>query len=196
VNRRAFSLIELLIVMVLMILMYMMMFSPASKSYQAQQKADCARNLQQMFVALKIYATENAGKFPVVDGATTSEEPLSLLVPKYTTMTGCFTCPGSGDKKLPVGEPFAGGRVSYAYYMGLTDSAPGTQPLVSDRQVNDRGKKKGDAVFSADGRKPGGNHRKFGGVVLFGDGRAVEIDPVLDRDLPCPEGIKLLEPRG
>lgn len=187
--------IELLIVMVLMILMYMMMFSSGSKSHQLQKKTECAKNLQQIYVALKIYATDNNGLYPAIEGATTSEGPLSLLVPKYTTVTDCFICPGSGDSKLPAGEPFAAGRISYAYYMGLKDSAPGTQPLVSDRQVNDGEKTKGDLIFSKDGRKPGNNHNKYGGIVLFCDGRAVDMEPVSDRYLSARVGLKLLSPR-
>jgi hypothetical protein len=185
----------MLIVMVIMILMYVMLYGPATKYYHAEKKAECVRNMGQIYIALKIYASENGGKYPAVEGAMTSETPLSLLVPKCTTVTESFICSGSGDDSLADAEPFDGKTISYAYYMGLTDSALGTQPLVSDRQVDDRAKLKGQAVFSAGGKKPGANHRKYGGIVLFGDGRAVELEPLADRDLPCPEGVKLLNPR-
>lgn len=195
VQRTAFSLIEMLIVMVLMILMYAMMYGPASKNYQSEQKAACAKNLGQAYVALKIYATERGGNFPALDGAATSEAPLSMLVPQYTTMTECFVCPGTGDKKLPSAEPFAARKISYYYYMGLSLTNSGYQPLMSDRQVNARSKAKGDALFSSTGKPPGSNHRKFGGNVLFCDGRVVEYEPVADHDLPCPENVKLLSPK-
>ena len=191
----AFSLIELLIVMVLMIIMYVMLYGPGTKNVQAEKKAACASNLQQVYVALKIYAADHGGRYPLLEGAATSEAPLSLLVPKYTTLTEYFICPGSGDAELPSAEPFAEKKISYAYYMGLTDAAAGGQPLMSDRQMNNRAKSKGQAVFSPDGKKPGNNHRKYGGIVLFCDGRAVELDPKADRDLPCPEGVKLLNPK-
>ena len=191
----AFSLIELLIVMVLMILMYAMLYGPGTKNVQAEKKAACARNLQQVYVALKIYAAEHGGRYPALEGAMTSEAPLSLLVPQCTTVTEYFICPGSGDTELPSAEPFAEKKISYVYYMGLNDAAPGGQPLMSDRQVNDRAKSKGAQVFSKDGKKPGANHRKFGGIFLFCDGRVVDVDPETDRDLPCPEGVKFLSPK-
>ena len=152
----------MLIVMVIMILMYVMLYGPATKYYHAEKKAECVRNLGQIYIALKIYASDNGGKYPSVEGAATSEAPLSLLVPKYTTVTQSFICPGSGDNSLPDAEPFDGRTISYGYYMGLGDSAPGDQPLLSDRQVDGRAKKKGQEVFSASGRKPGTNHRKYG----------------------------------
>jgi len=146
VHRAAFSLIEMLIVMVLMILMYVMLYGPSSKNYQSEQKAACAKNLEQAFVALKIYATERGGKFPALEGAATSEAPLSMLVPQYTTMTECFVCPGTGDKKLPSAEPFAARKISYFYYMGLSETNSGYQPLMSDRQINSRSKAKGGGL--------------------------------------------------
>jgi len=192
---RGFSLIEMLIVMVVMILMYVMLYGPATKFYHAEKKAQCVRNLAQAYVALKIYASEHGGNFPAVEGAATSEAPLGLLVPKYTTVTESFICPGSGDDSLPDAEPFGDRTISYAYYMGLPDSAPADQPLMSDRQVDGRAKKKGELVFSTGGRKPGANHRKYGGIVLFCDGRAVELEPTLERDLPVPEKTRLLSPK-
>jgi hypothetical protein len=144
---------------------------------------------------MKIYGMEHDGKFPAIEGAASSEAPLSLLVPKYTSKTDIFICPGSGDKELPETEPFEGRKISYAYYMGRKLEDGGDAPLMTDEQVDTGAKAKGDRVFSLDGKPPGNNHRKFGGIVLFCDGRAVAIEAAADRDLPCPENVKLLNPK-
>ena len=189
-----FSLIELMIVMALIIVMYYLMFSPASRPYQIRQMAACQKQLQQVYVSLKIYAQENGGRFPAVEGAATSEAPLSLLIPRYTTVTEIFICPGSGDRQLPAAEPFAEKRISYAYYMGRTDK-DASQALVSDRQVSTLAKSAGEKVFSTDGRKPGNNHRQYGGVLLFCDGRVEGSPPLGTHDLPIPENVILLNPK-
>jgi type II secretory pathway pseudopilin PulG len=194
-SEAGFSLVEILIVAVLMILMYVMLYGPATKFYHNQKKAECAHNLAQVYIALKIYASENSGNYPAKEDAATSEAPLSLLVPRCTTVTECFICPGSGDRSLSAAEPFEKERISYAYYMGLTDMAPGNQPLVTDRQVDEFPKPKGQRVFSGNGKKPGANHHKYGGIFLFCDGRVVDMETEADRDLPCPKGVRLLNPK-
>ena len=119
-KRDGFSLLELLICMALMMVLFVMANSFGSKSYQDRQKIACEKNLQTIHVALKIYAMENKSAFPYLPGAVSSEAPLSALVPRYTSVTGIFICPGSKDKALPEAKPFANRKISYAYAMGLT----------------------------------------------------------------------------
>src|SRR5882672_11683165 len=113
-----FSLLELLIVVALIFVLFTLYFSRGSKSYQLKQMTACERNLQNIFVALKTYAQDNQDRFPALTGAKTSEAALSQLVPKYTTGTEFFICPGSKDAQLADAKPFADDRISYAYYMG------------------------------------------------------------------------------
>ena len=131
---------------------------------QTRRKAACAGHLGQMHIALSLFAAEHNGAFPVVAGATTSEAPLSELVPRYTTDTSIFLCPGRKPKALPGAEPFVDRRISYAYYMGRTLESPPDAPLVTDAQANLHAKQKGDALFSTNGSAPGHNHRAYGGT--------------------------------
>jgi prepilin-type processing-associated H-X9-DG protein len=149
-----------------------------------------------MHMALSLYAAENNDQFPVQPGATSSEPPLSELVPRYTTDTSLFICPGSKHRALPGAQPFADRHISYAYYMGLSRTAPAGAPLVSDAQVDQNAKRQGDAVFSGAGAAPGNNHRKFGGNVLFVDGHVETGDNAAMRDLPIPAGVVLLNPKS
>jgi len=190
-----FSFIELLVVMALILIMYVMLYSPSARSHQMKMKAVCARNLRNVYTALQTYDRDQSGVLPAVTNAVTSEAPLSLLIPRYTTGTEFFICPGSGDKALPDATPFADRRISYAYYMGRKLSEGAGQPLMSDRQVNTEPKSAGDVVFSPDGKKPGNNHHKYGGNFLFCDG-SIQASPARAAfKLLFPTNVTLLNPK-
>jgi prepilin-type processing-associated H-X9-DG protein len=150
--------------------------------------------LEKIYLALQIYANDASGKLPFVTIAPTSEAPLSLLVPRYTADTSIFICPGSRDSALPSGVSFAGRKISYAYYMGEHVGDP-QQPLMSDRQINTLPKQVGDQVFSATGKPPGNNHRKYGGNFLFADGHVELTAPQLAFSLVTTQGVVLLNPK-
>ncbi|HMG04719.1 MAG TPA: type II secretion system protein [Chthoniobacterales bacterium] len=192
---RGFSLIELLFSVAIIMVLYLIMLGPGSKYGQARRKAVCAVNLAQMHMSLSLFAAEHDGAYPIVPGATSSEAPLSELVPKYTTDTNIFICPGSKDAALPGAQPFAERRISYAYYMGLRRDSPPDAPLVSDEQCDVHAKRKGDAVFSNSGKGPGNNHRGYGGNVLFVDGHVETGDAIAAHDLAIPAGVVLLNPK-
>jgi prepilin-type processing-associated H-X9-DG protein len=191
----AFSLIELVVTVAIIMVLYFIMLGPGSKVGQARSKAACAANLAQMQVTLSLFAAEHNGPFPIVAGATSSEAPLSELVPHYTTDTSIFICPGSKNSSLPGAQPFADRRISYAYYMGVTREAPAETPLVSDAQIDTHPKRQGDALFSANGNAPGNNHRAYGGSILFVDGHVETGGAIATRDLAIPTGVVLLNPK-
>ena len=76
---RGFSLLELLIVVAILLLLTTMYWGSHSGDRAREQKADCLKNLQKLFIAMEIYANEQNGKFPEVAGARTSEEVRDLL---------------------------------------------------------------------------------------------------------------------
>ncbi len=193
-----FSLIELLVTVALIAILSAMMYGFASGRHQRNQKELCADNLQKIYLALQIYAKDDRGALPFVTNAATSEEPLNLLVPKYSADTSIFICPGGRDPDLPSGEPLTRYKISYAYYMGRqlkpsSDSTPVV--LLSDRQVNTDPKRAGEFVFSPDGRPPGNNHHKFGGNFLLMDGSVLPGEPLLNFTLGIPPGVVLLNPK-
>jgi prepilin-type N-terminal cleavage/methylation domain-containing protein len=194
-SQHAFSLIELLISLAIVLIMFSMFMGRSSKSRQQRDIAQCQKNLQSIQTALSLYATDNREKFPFVAGAKTSEEPLSLLIPRSTTVTEIFICPGTKDSRLPEGEPFRDRKISYAYYMGLDKSVAAEQPILSDRQINAQQKKSGEALFSKDGEGAGGNHHKFGGNVAFIGGDVRQSSPKAEFDLPLPPNTILLNPK-
>jgi prepilin-type processing-associated H-X9-DG protein len=190
----AFSMLELLIVVAILLLLTAMYWGFETKGTRNKKQQSCQANLQKVFIALDIYANDYANAFPTVNGATTSETALDLLVPKYTADTTAFICPGSGDEVLQSGKSLASHRISYAYYMGAK-RGDSSLPLMSDRQVNTAAKAIGQLVFSPDGKAPGNNHRKDGGNMLFNDGHTEHSPPAAKVSLAPPASVTLLNPR-
>jgi prepilin-type N-terminal cleavage/methylation domain-containing protein/prepilin-type processing-associated H-X9-DG protein len=190
--RGGFSLIEMLVTLAILIILTTLYWGPNSASRQRSLKSTCARNLSKLYVAMDIYATEHGAKFPEVPGARTSEEALVPLVPRYTSDTSLFICPGSKDSAPPA-DTFQQGRISYAYYMGQPTN--GTRPLMSDRQVDTTSKSPGQLAFSFNGKPPGNNHRKFGGNFLFADGRVESTPAKLPFAAGLTPGLVLLNPK-
>jgi prepilin-type processing-associated H-X9-DG protein len=189
------SILEVFLVMVIIFILFTLFISSGSKNAQQERLATCQQNLQTMYAAFRTFSQDNNGALPAVPGAQTSEAPLSLLVPKYTTGTEFFICPGGQDKPLPDAQPFADKKISYAYYMGrnLTDGAEAA--LASDAQVDTTPKTPGQTVFSPDGKRPGNNHHKFGGNVIFCDGSVQYTSSRLAFPLPLATNVVLLNPK-
>src|SRR5277367_2210914 len=175
--KAGFSLVELLVVMFIIVVLYTIYLGGGSKGFQTKQKRNCERNLETIYTALTTWANDNTNSFPAIAGAQTSEPPLSQLIPSYTTGAEFFICPGTKESPLPDAKPFANRRISYSYYMGRSDHDGADQPLLTDWQVNTNSKTTGRPLFSADGSKPGNNHNKYGGNVMFCDGNVKASPP-------------------
>ncbi len=175
--------------------MFTLYWSAGSRNFQTKQKAACERNLQNIYVALKTYSIDNHDKLPFLTNALTSEPVLSQLIPRYTTGTEYFICPGCKDSPLPDAQPFASRKISYAYYMGRTAKDGADQPLLSDRQVDTNSKTAGQPLFSTDGKKPGNNHNKYGGNVMFCDGNVQRSHTNSDFNLTNAPNVVLLNPK-
>jgi prepilin-type N-terminal cleavage/methylation domain-containing protein len=189
----AFSLVELLVVLALLVILTVMGTSRFSASARRKDLAACQRNLQKLYLALSIYRSDN-GAYPFLTGATTPSAPLSLLIPKSTTVTEIFICPGSRDNLLAQGERFADRRISYAYYMGYATNDDPQEIIVTDWQIDNAPKKRGQQIFSLDGSKPGNNHYSAGGNLLSLGGDVSGCGPKATRDLLFSQSVTLLNP--
>lgn len=194
-DHAAFTLVELLVTAALILIMYALLYGPWTENYQEKQIRACAKQLQHLHVALQIYAADHRGWYPAVPGAASADIPLSLLVPRSTAQTELFLCPGTKDPPLPSAQPFAGHRISYAYYMGYQGQGSPTDVLLTDEQVDIQPKVARQLLFSPDGKPPGRNHRRFGGNLLCRDGSVLASPPHAPRDLNPPAGVVLLNPR-
>ncbi len=192
-NEAGFSLIELLVVVLILALLSTLMWRRMSGEGERSKAAECQQNLQKLFIAMQLYATDHKEAFPTVPSATHSEQALDPLVPKYTADTTVFICPASKDSPLPSGESLLKKRISYAYYMGrrLSDAEA---VLVTDEQISASSKSPGQQVFSSDGKPPGNNHQKKGGNFLFCDGHADSSESAAKVSLVLTQGVVLLNP--
>jgi prepilin-type processing-associated H-X9-DG protein/prepilin-type N-terminal cleavage/methylation domain-containing protein len=193
-REEAFSLIELLVTVLIILVLTTMYWGGNSARGQKSRQAVCAQNLQKIFIAMQIYASEHASKFPAKAGASISEEPLDHLVPHYTSDTSAFICPGTKDSQLPGGESILKRKISYAYYMGRSSTDTAQEALMSDRQVDTQSKTQNQALFSTTGKPPGNNHKQNGGNILFCDGHADHSDASSAFSLVLTQGVVLLNP--
>ncbi|MDB6056546.1 MAG: hypothetical protein JWO95_390 [Verrucomicrobiales bacterium] len=191
----AFSLIELMLVVLIICILSILSMGRLNSSSRDKLNAHCQKNLQMMYLSLSIYANDYKGHFPVVKDATTSEQPLSILVPRYTTVTEMFICPASSDRSLPEGESFARRRISYAYYMGVTTNDVPETVILSDRQADTSPKRMGQQLFSPKGNKPANNHGQYGGNYITLNGETASSSLIAKRDFLFDTNVVLLNPR-
>src|SRR5436190_8465436 len=191
---RGFSLIELLLVVLIIMVLTILTTGRISGTNRDKIKAQCQGNLQKIFLSSTIYANDNKGNYPYLKTAERSEQPLSLLIPRCTTLTEMFICPGSGDRALPEGESFARRRISYAYYMGRTNNEGPDEVILTDRQVDTSAKRTGQQIFSNNGKKPAANHSKYGGCYITLSGESGGTRPIADRDFLFGTNVTLLNP--
>jgi prepilin-type N-terminal cleavage/methylation domain-containing protein len=189
----AFSLIELLVVLAV-VLILTVLYWDHGPSKRDLGIAACQQNLEKIYLAMEIYARDNAGKYPVNTNAVTSEDALALLVPHYTSDTSAFLCPSSGDTPPPAGKSLRDWKTSYAYYMGRR-STDGDSALMSDKQVNALSKNAGDTVFSTTGQPPGNNHGKGGGNFLTCSGGVISSGDNASIPLNLAPSVTLLNPK-
>ncbi|HOX58222.1 MAG TPA: type II secretion system protein [Candidatus Paceibacterota bacterium] len=192
--RAGFSLIEAVAVAAILILLFTLYWGPSTtRNRQRKAQRDCQNQLQRLFIALNIYATEHDSRFPAVAGARTSAEALEALVPRYTSDTAAFFCPGAKQPASLAGDSLRQQRISYAYYMGRSLREP-RQPLMSDQQVNNLARNAGEHAFSSNGKPPGNNHGKRGGNFLYCDGSVAATPPCVPFSLLLTQGVVLLNP--
>ena len=192
--RKGFSLIELLIVLALILVMAFMSRDTWRRERSKKHQVACTRNLASQYVALQTYATDYGGWFPRLTNATSPAQPLSLLVPAYTTQTEFWICPAAGDGALKPAVSFADRRISYAYYMGRQRAESPSAMLVTDAQVDATAKLEKQLLFSADGKGAGNNHGADGGNFLRTDGSQGHSPSHASVAFPLATNVTLLNP--
>ena len=79
--------------------------------------------------------------------------------------------------------------------MGRNTNNAANDALLTDWQVDNQPKVTGQLLFSSDGKKPGNNHNKYGGNLMFCDG-SVQTSPASSAfTLTNPPNVILLNPK-
>jgi prepilin-type N-terminal cleavage/methylation domain-containing protein len=191
----AFTLIELLVVITIIAILASIalpVFNGVTE--RANQTKDLA-NAKQVGLALKLFAGDNSGNFPITkdptdpaSGAiTTANEAFRELIPNYLSSEGIFFVTGSaytktaGDDKIdtaPVGgkytETLKAGENSYAYVLNLTETSNAAFPLIADGFADPIAQ---PPVYTTDKTVKGGVWQGKKAVIVFCD-TSGQIKPV------------------
>ncbi|MBT9147750.1 MAG: Type II secretion system protein G [Syntrophomonadaceae bacterium] len=163
-NRRGFTLIELLVVIAIIAILAAILLPALGRAREMARRTSCLSNLRQIGTAMHMYAGEWGERLPRNPGTGAIDiTSMRFLAPQLGEMPRVFHCPSTAD---PVAGSMVGldaANVSYAYAVrtatvAFTLTDPFTMPLMRD----DGGTAAGGTPWPADG-----NHRAYGGNVLF-----------------------------
>lgn len=138
-RKRGFTLIELTVVISIIAILAAILFPVFAQAREAARKSTCQSNLNQIGMALQMYARDWNGKLPA------REHDFSPLVTPYVNSLAVFYCPSdspvypsrprstvtgalAGSVTLPPGPFFT----SYQYRGGLSLDDRGDQPVAGD----------------------------------------------------------------
>src|SRR5450432_3779034 len=113
--RKAFTLVELLVVIGLIALLIAILLPALSVALQQAKTVQCLSNLRQMVIAAQMYVGENQGMYPVAQWGTESWDFSNIdgkIVPgllwAHRGVTQIQQCPAFDGASNSPGDPFTG----------------------------------------------------------------------------------------
>ncbi len=164
-----FTLIELLVVITIIIILAGLAVGVVPQALERANQVQCLSNARQVNLALRLFADDHDGNFPVyapnggsdltpgTATATTSNEVFQTLFPAYTKQEKIFYVGKSGYcNKTPPDERFAdtstclaAGENDFGYILNLTNTSNPSLPVVMNGLAS-------TTAYTSDKTKPGG----------------------------------------
>ncbi len=184
----AFTLIELLVVITIIVVLVSIAFPVFNTVTERANQTKDLSNIRQVGVALKLFASDHEGSYPVTrdpqDSSsgeiTTANQAFRELFPSYITNEEVFAVKGSAytrslpDNRIdqnPSGGNYAqtlrAGENSYSYIRNLSETSNAAFPVVADGFANPIGN---PPVYSTDKTQKGGVWSAKRAIVLNCDG--------------------------
>jgi prepilin-type N-terminal cleavage/methylation domain len=142
---RAFTLIELLVVISIIAILAGIALPVYTQVQERGAQTKDLSNAKQIGLALKLYASDNDGQYPVVEASGTANDAFAKLVPQYVPTEKIFYLAKSKWTPNPPDEVFgteadgspsatnlAAGENHFAYVNNLSDTSNPNLPLIAD----------------------------------------------------------------
>ena len=129
---RGFTLIEVTVVVTIICILAAILFPVFARAREKARQTRCQTNLQQIALALSMYARDHAGHFPPRD------DDLTPLLGRYLPMDEVLRCPSRDDDAADYADEFGGPpatqtpKVDYFYRAGFCDDDDPTTLVVCD----------------------------------------------------------------
>jgi prepilin-type N-terminal cleavage/methylation domain-containing protein len=170
---QGFTLIELLVVISIIAVLASIAVPTFAGVIERGNQTKVLNNAKQIYLALKIYAGDNDGSFPMNSSGTApadANEAFQQIVPNYVTSEQIFYVPKSAytkkapDENTSSGNALVAGENHFAYVYGLSDTSNSRLPIIADGFADTIG------TYDTDETKAGGVWKGKSAIVVRVDG--------------------------
>ena len=174
IPRHAFTLLEMLIVVAIIGIIAGIAMPALQKSMQTAKMTDAMSKARQISLALRMYANDNDGNYPLKKNTyeeeiVTSNDAFRSLIPGYLdnekvfAVAGSKAGPSADDQVEDAAHILQPGENHWAFVYGLTQTSKSTWPLIVDHTD-------GSGRYTTQEKQYGGTWGGTRAVAIYTDG--------------------------